>query len=263
MDKDTINEVREFLNEKVDEYNTADFIELDPISIPHQYNLKEDIEISGFLAATIAWGNRKMILRNANKMMSLMGNSPYDFIMEHNDNHLENFDGFVHRTFNADDFRFFIKSLQNIYKNHGGIEAVINKHKTQTSLQPAIHEFKKVFFSIEHQQRTQKHIGDPNKGSVAKRLNMMLRWFVRNDNRGVDFGIWKSISPSILSCPLDVHSGNIARKLGLITRKNNDLKALSELDNYLRQFDPKDPVKYDFALFGLGVYDEFKVDWKK
>jgi len=261
MDKEIIQEVKAFLDEKANEYNTPDFIDLDPISIPHKYSRKEDIEISGFLAATISWGNRKMILRNANKMMNLMGNSPYDFIMEHKDYHLEHFDGFVHRTFNADDLRFFITSLQNIYKNHGGIESVFNKHKTETSLQPAIHEFKKVFFSIKHQQRTQKHIGDPYKGSVAKRINMMLRWFIRNDNRGVDFGIWKSISPSILSCPLDAHSGNIARKLGLITRKNNDVKALSELDAYLRVFDCKDPVKYDFALFGLGVYDEFKVDW--
>ncbi len=257
MDNETLNEIRSFLNEKVDRYNTPDFIELDPISIPHQFSEKEDIEISGFLASTIAWGNRKMILRNANKMMDLMGNSPYDFVMSHNEDQLERFDGFVHRTFNSLDFKFFIKSLKNIYENHGGMEAVFHKYKTDTSLQPAIHEFKKVFFSIDHERRTQKHIGDPMKTSVAKKMNMMLRWFVRNDKRGVDFGIWNTISPSILSCPLDVHSGNISRKLGLITRKQNDGKALIELDNYLRAFDPNDPVKYDFALFGLGVYDDF------
>ena len=250
-------EIKEFLDEKVIQYNNPDFVETDPISIPHQYKLKKDIEIAGFLTATIAWGNRKMILRNANKMMELMGNSPHDFVMEHNGKQLSRLDGFVHRTFNSVDFKFFIKSLKNIYENHGGLEQIFNTYSTDNSTQLAIHELKKIFFSIQHPERTKKHISDPLKGSAAKRINMYLRWLIRDDNKGVDFGIWKEISPSILSCPLDVHSGNIARKLGLITRKQNDAKTLTELDNNLRKLDPKDPTKYDFALFGLGVFEKF------
>ncbi len=251
------SELKEFLDAKVAQYNTSDFISTDPISIPHQFRVKEDIEIAGFLTATIAWGNRKMIIKNANRMVALLGNSPYDFIMQHKEHHLENFDGFVHRTFNAEDFKYFIKALKHIYINHNGLEQVIKTHAKKTSLQPAIHKLKKVFFEIPHLPRTTKHIGDPYKGSAAKRINMFLRWMIRNDNTGVDFGIWKSLSPSQLSCPLDVHSGNVARKLGLITRNQNDAKALIELDSNLRELDPVDPVKYDFALFGLGVFEDF------
>jgi len=250
-------EIKAFLEEKVTQYNQFNFIESDPISIPHQFNTKEDIEIAGFLSATIAWGNRKMIIKSANKMIQLMGNSPYDFVMEHTSSQLKQLDGFVHRTFNSKDLSFFIKALQNIYLNHKGMETIFKNHATPTSIQPAIHEFKKIFFSIEHPVRTQKHVSDPKKGSAAKRLNMYLRWMVRNDKAGVDFGLWKSISPAILSCPLDVHSGNVARKLGLLTRKQNDTRALSELDTNLRLLDPNDPVKYDFALFGLGVFEGF------
>lgn len=250
-------ELKEFLDAKVSQYNTPDFIASDPISIPHQFHIKEDIEIAGFLAATIAWGNRKMIIKNANRMMTLMGNSPYDFVMNHKDSDLDNFDGFVHRTFNAGDFKYFIMALQHIYTNHGGLEQVFNTHTESTTLQPAIHQLKKIFFEIPHLPRTTKHIGDPLKGSAAKRINMYLRWMVRKDSTGVDFGIWKSLSPSQLSCPLDVHSGNVARKLGLLNRKQNDAKALIELDTNLRRLDPIDPVKYDFALFGLGVFEGF------
>ena len=250
-------DVKAFLEEKVLQYNQPDFIAPDPISIPHQFSEKEDIEIAGFLAATIAWGNRKMIVKNANRMVQLMGNSPFDFIMSHNEDHLERLNEFVHRTFNSTDFKCFIKALKNIYTNHNGMEAIFDKHKTDDSLQPAIHEFKKVFFSIDHEQRTQKHVGDPYKKSAAKRINMYLRWMVRNDNAGVDFGLWKTIPSSILSCPLDTHSGNIARKLGLLQRKQNDSKALEELDLSLRALDKNDPVKYDFALFGIGVFEEF------
>jgi uncharacterized protein (TIGR02757 family) len=252
----TKSELKAFLDCKVLQYNNPTFIESDPIQIPHRYSLKEDIEISSFLTATIAWGNRKMIIKNANKMMELLGNSPYDFVMNHQTSDLDKFDGFVHRTFNSEDFKYFIKSLKNIYLNHEGIESVFQKHVDETSVQPAIHKFKTIFFSINHHTRTQKHVGDPMKGSAAKRINMMLRWLIRDDNAGVDFGIWKTISPSILSCPLDVHSGNIARKLGMLTRKQNDAKGLFELDNNLRKLDPKDPVKYDFALFGLGVFEK-------
>ena len=250
-------ELKEFLDEKVELYNHPNFIDSDPIQIPHLYTLKEDIEIAGFLAATIAWGNRKMIINNAKRMMDLMGNSPYDFVISHNGNDLQRLETFVHRTFNGQDFIGFIKSLQNIYLNHGGLESIFTLHQEKDSMQNAISKFKTIFFEIEHLNRTEKHISDPNKNSSSKRLNMWLRWNCRQDNKGVDLGIWKSISPSQLSCPLDVHSGNVARKLGLLTRKQNDAKALAELDQNLRALDPNDPVKYDFALFGLGVFEGF------
>lgn len=257
--KETINatELKSFLDEKVLLYNNPDFIETDPIQIPHLFTLKENIETAGFLTATIAWGNRKMIINNSKKMMELMGNSPHDFIMSHDEHQLERFENFVHRTFNSTDLTCFIKALRHIYQNHGGLETVFAKHAEEHSLQKAMHEFKKLFFEVAHQPRTQKHVSDPMAGSAAKRINMFLRWMVRNDNAGVDFGIWKNISPSILSCPLDVHSGNVARKLGLLTRKQNDAKALLELDTQLRLMDKEDPVKYDFALFGLGVFEGF------
>ena len=247
-------EIKELLEEKVSQYNNPKFIESDPIQIPHQYRNKEDIEIAAFLTATISWGNRKMIIKNAQRLMSLMGNSPYDYVMESAP--LKNID-FVHRTFNMTDLQYFINGLRHIYTNHQGLEAVFSKYAETDSIQGSIHHFKKLFFEPEHPHRTQKHVSDPYKGSAAKRINMFLRWMVRNDNTGVDFGLWNSISPSILSCPLDVHSGNVARKLGLLTRKQNDAKALKELDDRLRQMDAQDPVKYDFALFGLGVFEKF------
>ncbi|WP_435263656.1 TIGR02757 family protein [Tenacibaculum sp. nBUS_03] len=250
-------DLKEFLEEKVVKYNTSNFIESDPIQIPHLFTQKEDIEIAGFLAATIAWGNRKMIIKNALKMMDLMGNSPFDFVINHTEDDLASFNGFVHRTFNADDFKSFIKSIKNIYTNHGGLEDVLKPTLNQDNYQIAIHNFKKIFFEIPHQARTLKHVSDPIKNSASKRINMFLRWMVRNDKSDVDFGIWKSHSPQNLHCPLDVHSGNVARKLGLLDRKQNDWKALVELDDSLRLFDPKDPVKYDFALFGLGVFEKF------
>ena len=250
-------ELKSFLDEKVKQYNTPEFIESDPIQIPHLLTLKEDIEIAGFLAATIAWGNRKMIIKNAHRMMELLGNSPYDFVMNHEEHHLEQLEGFVHRTFNSIDFIYFIKALQHIYTNHSGLESIFNTYATSESLQPAIHELKKIFFEIPHPTRTTKHVSDPFKGSAAKKINMWLRWMIRNDNAGVDFGLWKDIPTSILSCPLDVHSGNVARKLGLLTRKQNDAKAVLELDTNLRLLDLHDPVKYDFALFGLGVFEKF------
>lgn len=251
------NELKPFLDEKVALYNNKNFIDSDPVQIPHLYSLKEDIEIAGFLSATISWGNRKMIINNAKKMMELMGNSPYDFVMSHNDNNLEKLNDFVHRTFNGGDFATFIKSLHNIYTNHNGLEAVFVKNIVNNSVQKSISEFKKVFFEINHLARTQKHVSDPLQGSAAKRINMYLRWMVRQDSNGVDLGIWKTIPASALSCPLDVHSGNVARKLTLLSRKQNDAKALLELDTNLRLLDAQDPVKYDFALFGLGVFEGF------
>ena len=250
-------ELKEFLDTKVNLYNNPKFIDSDPINIPHKFSKKEDIEIIGFLTATIAWGNRKSIITNANKMAKLMDFSPFDFVINHRASDLENLNGFVHRTFNAEDFKQFIKSLRHIYLTHGGLESIFNKYCTEESLQVSIHKFKNVFFEIKHLKRSEKHVSDPLRNSAAKRINMYLRWMVRNDNNGVDFGIWKSLKPSQLSCPLDVHSGNVARKLGLLKRKQNDAKALLELDTALRKLDPTDPVKYDFALFGLGVFEGF------
>ncbi|MBD0776213.1 TIGR02757 family protein [Maribacter sp. ANRC-HE7] len=253
----TQKELKEFLDVKVEEYNQVQFLDSDPIQIPHAFSLKEDIEISGFLTATIAWGNRKSIINNAKRMMDLLDHSPYDFIMNHTPNDLERFDGFVHRTFNSRDLTYFIQSLRHIYQNHGGMEAVFAANVEANSVQNAISGFKKVFFELPHEQRTTKHISDPLKGSAAKRINMFLRWMVRDASTGVDFGLWTQIQPKQLSCPLDVHSGNVARKLGLLQRKQNDAKALMELDTALRKLDPSDPVKYDFALFGLGVFEKF------
>jgi len=252
-----LQEIREFLEEKVNLYNNPGFIENDPVSVPHRYTLKEDIEIAGFLAATISWGNRKSIVGNAHRMMDLMGNSPYDFVMSHSTAQLKKMDSFAHRTFNAVDLVYCTKALKNVYKKQGGMEKIFSIYATPVSLQHAIHEFKKVFFELPHQERTTKHLADPLRGSAAKRINMFLRWMVRRDHRGVDFGIWKSINPSSLSCPLDVHSGTVARKLGILSRKQNDARAVTELDEKLREFDSRDPVKYDFALFGLGIIEKF------
>ena len=251
------SELRDFLNEKVLEYNRPDFIEPDPIQVPHLYELKEDIEIAGFLAAVIAWGKRASIIQSAQKIMKLMGHSPHDFVMEHREEHLERMAGFVHRTFNATDLIYFIRALKHIYLHRDGLEGIFQRYQTETSLQPAIHRLKQEFFSLDHPARTKKHLPDPVNGSAAKRINMFLRWMVRKDRMGVDFGLWKNIAPSILSCPLDVHTGNVARKLGLLKRPQNDARAVAELDAVLRSFDPGDPVKYDFALFGLGISEKF------
>ena len=247
-------ELKEFLEEKVALYNRASFVESDPIQVPHGFVLKEDIEIAAFLTAVIAWGNRKMIIRNSLKMMDLLGNSPYDFVMEASPKQV---DHFVHRTFNLTDLRFFLASLRNMYKHHGGLEEIFSPFSDSPRLQEGIHHLKQVFFEIEHPARTSKHLPDPRRGSAAKRINMFLRWMVRRDGAGVDFGLWNSLSPSQLSCPLDVHSGRVARKLGLLQRRQNDAKALEELDNALRKLDHADPVKYDYALFGLGVFEGF------
>jgi uncharacterized protein (TIGR02757 family) len=250
-------ELKEFLDEKVALYNNPKFIESDPIQIPHTFSKKQDIEVAAFLTATIAWGNRKSIINNAKKMMQLLDNSPYDFIINHSEYDLKPLSTFVHRTFNGNDLMQFIRSLSHIYKSYGGLENVFSKYVKEESTQFSIHKLKQHFFEIAHLERTTKHISDPLRGSAAKRINMFLRWMVRSDNIGVDFGIWKSLSPSQLSCPLDVHSGNVARKLGLLKRKQNDAKALLELDTSLRMLDERDPVKYDFALFGLGVFEGF------
>ena len=257
MNKLSKEEIISFLNYKSNQYNNIKFIETDPIQIPHLFNKKEDIEISGFLTSTIAWGNRKSIIKSAEKLIELLDHSPYDFILNHKKRDLDNLSHFVHRTFNNIDLIQFVKSLKHIYRNYNGLEEIFKTNIKDDSLQYAIHKMKKIFFEIPHTNRTKKHISDPMRGSAAKRINMFLRWMVRDDTNGVDFGIWKSISPRYLSCPLDVHTGNVARKLGLIQRKQNDHKAVMELDKKLREFDLIDPVKYDFALFGLGVFEKF------
>ncbi|WP_394972142.1 TIGR02757 family protein [uncultured Croceitalea sp.] len=251
------SELKSFLDEKAEQYEHPKFLETDPIQIPHRFSKKKDIETSGFLTATIAWGNRKSIINNASKLMRLMDNAPHDFILNHQEPDLESLSNFVHRTFNGDDLKYFIKALQHIYLNYGGLEVVFTKNQEAKSLQKTISDYKSIFFELEHLPRTQKHVSDPLRGSAAKRINMYLRWMVRPADKGVDFGLWKNISPSKLSCPLDVHSGNVARKLKLLKRKQNDVKALAELDTSLRKLDTNDPVKYDFALFGLGVFEKF------
>jgi uncharacterized protein (TIGR02757 family) len=252
-----ISELKEFLDEKVLLYENPKFIASDPIQIPHLFSLKEDIEIAAFLTSIISWGNRTMIIKNASKMMELLDNAPYDYIVNHQKKDVKRLDRFVHRTFNSIDLQQFINSLQHIYKNHGGLEKALEIKDNTLTYQTAIHRFKNIFFEIVHPQRTEKHISDPLKNSAAKRINMFLRWMVRDGKSGVDFGLWKSHTSANLSCPLDVHSGNVARKLSLLLRKQNDWKAVSELDKNLRLLDKKDPVKYDFALFGLGVFEKF------
>jgi uncharacterized protein (TIGR02757 family) len=254
------SQLREFLDHKVGEYNRPGFIESDPVSIPHSFTKKEDIEIAGFFAATIAWGQRPVIIRNARRWMELMDMAPYDFVAGASAKELKRIDGFVHRTFNSTDAKFFILALRNMYKKQGGMEQVFANgisRGDRGDVKSAILHFRKLFLSVPHEPRSEKHIANPASGSNAKRINMFLRWMVRRDKCGVDFGIWKSISPSLLCCPLDVHVGNTARALGLLTRKQDNWKAVEELTENLRQLDPDDPVKYDFALFGLGVFEKF------
>src|SRR5690606_9560178 len=229
-------------------------IESDPIQIPHRFEIKEDIEISGFFAANMAWGNRKMIINKLNDLMNRMGNSPYDFVMNYSEESFERIDGFKHRTMNSVDIDFMLRSLQNIYFNHSGLESIFSFESEDEDSFNALENFRTIFLEIPHEKRTEKHISSPQKGSASKRLNMFVRWIVREDHQGVDFGIWKNIKSSQLVCPLDVHSGNVGRKLGLLTRKQNDWKAAIELNSNLKKLDKNDPVKYDFALFGLGVF---------
>lgn len=249
-------ELKEFLDNKFEQYNQKSFIESDPIQVPHKYKLKQDVEIAAFLTSTIAWGQRKTIIKNAKIMMENLDNSPYEFIKNSTKKDIDNLH-VIHRTFNEIDFRYFIKKLKEIYNTYIDLESVFCLTENNTDMHHSIHNFKKIFFNGNHPSRTTKHISDPFKGSASKRINMFLRWMVRHDNNNVDFGIWKNISTSILSCPLDVHSGNVARKLGLLKRKQNDHKAVLELDLNLRKLDKIDPVKYDFALFGLGVFEGF------
>ncbi len=255
MNRRELDTIRNFLNESYLKYNHRAFIENDPICIPHRFSKKEDIEIAGFLSATIAWGNRKSIIANAKKLMLAMDEAPYDFVLDHSAKELKRLESFVHRTFNGIDCQFFIRSLKNIYINHGGLEAAFGTGTGQPEflLKERIIHFRELFLQVKHVPRSDKHISNPAQKSSAKRLCMFLRWMVRQDAKGVDFGIWKSFSPAELCLPLDVHTGNVSRHLGLLKRKQNDWQSVEEITALLRRFDAADPVKYDFALFGLGV----------
>ncbi len=249
--------VKEMLDEYYLLFNRSTFILSDPIQVPHNFLLPEDIEISGFLTASLSWGQRPVIIRNALRLVEMMPGGPYEFLMNAEEDDFLRFSGFKHRTFNGQDCIFFLKSLYNIYRNHGGLKAVFYRgFHLYGNIPASINYFRTIFFSIPFPERTLKHVADVFSNAAAKRINLFLRWMVRNDNKGVDFGLWDEIPASSLFIPLDVHTGKIARELGLLKRKQNDWKAVEELTNNLRIFDNNDPVKYDYALFGLSAIGE-------
>lgn len=243
------------LLEKELRYNHPNFIETDPVSIPHLFTRKQDIEISGFFAAILAWGQRKAIIRNASRLMEYMDNSPYDFILHHHERDLKACASFVHRTFNSTDLLYFIHWLQQHYKIHTSLEDAFIPEKSypHDTVENALIQFRSSFFSLDHPPRTTKHISTPEGGSACKRINMFLRWMVRKDKQGVDFGIWKKIRPAQLICPLDIHVARTAFHLGLIPDMRSNWKNAMLLTEQLKALDPEDPVKYDFALFGIGI----------
>ncbi len=277
-----------FLNAKVEQYNQPSFIKDDPISVPHLFSKKQDIEIAGFFAATFAWGNRTTIINKSKELMQLMDNAPYDFCLNHSAKQLKKLINFKHRTFNTTDLLYFIEFFKFHYSKHKSLEIAFTPHTLRRSpldqppescsgqalsipstssggeggntptIETTLKHFHNYFFSLEHiPVRTKKHIATPERKSSCKRLNMFLRWMVRQDDKGVDFGIWKTISPSQLICPIDVHVARVAKRLGLLNRKQTDWQAAIELTEFLRTLDKNDPVKYDFALFGLGVMEKF------
>ena len=251
------HDLKEFLDEKVYQYNQPSFIITDPIQVPKSFDDKNDIEIAGFLTATISWGNRQAIIKNGFKLMELLDHEPYNFIMHAEHQELERLRKFVHRTFNGSDLIHFVHSLKNIYALHGGLQTIFEEGFLKgNSVKAALLNFHAYFFETKG-ERTRKHVSNVTTGATAKRLNMYLRWMIRKDKSNVDFGLWNGIPASALMLPLDVHSGNVARKLGLLTRKSNDWKAVEEVTDALRRFDPADPVRYDYALFGLGAFERF------
>jgi uncharacterized protein (TIGR02757 family) len=254
------NSLIDFLEKKVFEYNSASFIQSDPISIPHLFSKKQDIEIAGFFSAIFAWGNRTSIIQKSTELMELMDMSPHEFILNNNPERIKRLIGFKHRTFNTTDLLYFVEFLKYHYSNHHSLEDAFTKwiQNDEPTVENALNGFYHYFFKLEDAPlRTRKHIASPQKNSTCKRLNMFLRWMVRSDGKGVDFGIWKNISPSQLICPIDVHVARVARRFNLLQRKQVDWQAAIELTNCLRKLDPADPVKYDFALFGLGVVEKF------
>jgi uncharacterized protein (TIGR02757 family) len=251
-----LREVKRLLDQKYEFYDAPGFIKTDPVSIPHGFDRKEDIEIAGLFSALIAWGNRKAILNSAALMMQWMDHAPYEFTVNASVIEFRRFEKFVYRTFNGDDMIFLLHALRRVYKELGGLEEVATGFFEKTGeIKQVIIGIRNALLAVEHLKRSEKHLANPEKGSAAKRFNMFLRWMIREDTKGVDFGLWKQIPASALMCPLDVHSGNVARKLGLLTRKQNDWKAVEELTLVLRQMDGRDPVKYDYALFGMGVFE--------
>ena len=246
------------LNAGVSRYNQPDFIASDPLMIPKKFTSREDIEIAAFLVSVIAWGQRKTIINNGFRLMKMMDDKPHDFILNFRESDLKPFTTFVHRTFNGDDALGFLHALKRIYHEEGGLENAIADAFSEDPAQPGLgwHRFKKAFFRTTHLPRTEKHLPDPLKGSAAKRMNMFLRWMVRSDDAGVDFGIWQKLTPARLYLPLDVHTSRVARHFGLLTRQQDDWKAVLEITETLRKIDSSDPVKYDFALFGLGVFEK-------
>lgn len=251
MNRDELYELLEALHDK---YNSEEFIAADPISVPHSFSCKSDIEISGLLSATIAWGARPMIVRNGQRMMSYMDNAPTEFVMGATEKELRSLDGFVHRTFNSSDLRDFILAIRNLCERYGSIGNFFQQRYLATeSITDVLCDFRREFLSVAHSPHCEKHISSIERKAACKRLNMYLRWMVRKDNRGVDFGLWQSIPASALYLPLDVHSGNMARELGLLERKQNDWLAVEQVTRRLADFSPSDPVKYDFSLFGAGV----------
>ncbi len=249
---------KEILDFYYKKYNTTEFIKDDPISIPHRFSKKEDIEISAFWTSVIAWGRRNMIMKNATRLFDLMDNAPYDFIVNHQEKDREKFLDFKHRTFQPTDTMYFLEFLQWYYRNDESLENAFSDYlkPEDNSIEPALVGFHNLFFSLKDApHRTKKHIPTPLRKSTCKKLNMFLRWMVRKDDNGVDFGIWKNIKPSQLMIPIDVHVDRIARQLGLLTRKQRDWKAVEEVTANLKLYDADDPVKYDFALFGYGVME--------
>jgi uncharacterized protein (TIGR02757 family) len=257
--------LKTFLDRKVQEYNRPAFINNDPVVIPHQYTEQQDIEIAAFFAATFAWGNRTTIINKGRQLMDLMDNSPYQFILLHKERQLKRFEDFRHRTFTTTDLLYFISFLRQHYHNHKSLEDAFLSEELKSGMprcaepmELRLNHFYKTFFSMEHvPSRTRKHVAAPAKNSACKRLNMFLRWMVRKDRNGVDFGLWSRIKPAELICPLDLHVARVAKRFHLITRPNADWQSALELTTQLRMFDPKDPVKYDFALFALGVNEKF------
>ena len=249
------SDLKKILDRKVDYYNQPSFIEKDPICIPHGFTKQQDIEIAGFFAAIFSWGNRTTIINKSRELMQLMDRQPYEFCLHASAAQLKRLETFKHRTFNHTDLYHFIDFFRQHYNKSNTLETAFFPRKGMT-VEEGLNFFKDNFFSLEHLKRTEKHISSPRQKSSCKRLNMYLRWMVRNDENGVDFGLWKRISPGRLICPLDVHVSRVARELGLLQRKQDDWQAAVELTEQLRTFDATDPVKYDFALFGTGVMEK-------
>jgi uncharacterized protein (TIGR02757 family) len=251
-------DLKNFLDEKVEKYNCQDFITHDPISIPHLFSKKQDIEIAGLFAATLAWGQRATIIRNCHSLMEKMDHAPHDFVVNHKQRDLKKLVGFKHRTFNVTDLLYFIAFLQHHYKKFDSLERLFLTDAQEENVGKGLVKFHDAFFALpDSPLRTRKHVATPERKSACKRINMYLRWMVRSDDKGVDFGIWKELTPAMLVSPVDLHVDRVARKLKLIKRKNVDWETALELTARLKKFDPMDPVKYDFALFGLGIVEKF------